>query len=186
VAGQWQKLSPSAELTDEAICRSNAVIDRSFCELDPAVTDIVLGVLGRHFDRAVLYQRYLAPRGIEELARLDIFSNPCRSQSISLARPWASGPFTSDELAFARALMPHLQRVATLHAHVESTTSIARTGIDALDGAQAPLLLLDAKGRVVHASAEADRLLHEADGLSAGETGCVPQHWSAATSKAIW
>jgi DNA-binding NarL/FixJ family response regulator len=67
--------------------------------------------------------------------------------------------------------MPHLQRVATVHAHVESTTAIARTAIDALDGAQAPLLLLDAKGRLVHASVEADRLLHEADGLSADRDG---------------
>ena len=33
------------------------------------------------------------------------------------------------------------------------------------------MLLLDPKGRVVHASAEADRLLHEADGLSAGRDG---------------
>jgi DNA-binding CsgD family transcriptional regulator len=121
--------------------------------------------------RSAMYRQYLAPRGIEELVRLDIFSDPCHNQSISLARPWTSGPFTSGELAFARALMPHLQRVAALHAHVESTTEIARTAIDALDGAQAPLLLLDAKGRVVHASAEADRLLHEADGLSAGRDG---------------
>jgi DNA-binding CsgD family transcriptional regulator len=67
--------------------------------------------------------------------------------------------------------MPHLQRVATLHAHIEGTTSIAQTAIYALAGSQAPLLLLDAKGRVVHASAEADRLLHEADGLSAGCDG---------------
>jgi DNA-binding CsgD family transcriptional regulator len=49
--------------------------------------------------------------------------------------------------------------------------SIARTAIDVLDGAQAPLLLLDATGQVVHASADADRLLHEADGLSAGRDG---------------
>lgn len=118
-----------------------------------------------------MYRHYLAPRGIEEVVRLDIFSDACRSHSISLGRPWASGPFTSDELAFARAFMPHLQRVAMLHAHVEGTTSIARTAIDALDRAQTPLLLLDAKGRVVAASAEADRLLHEADGLSAGRDG---------------
>ncbi len=121
--------------------------------------------------RTAMYRDYLAPRGIEELLRLDIFSDPRRSQSISLARPWASGPFTADEFAFARALMPHLQRVATVHAHVEVTTSIARTAIDALDGAQAPLLLLDDRGQVVHASADADRLLHEGDGLSAGRDG---------------
>ena len=121
--------------------------------------------------RTAMYQDYLLPRGIEEIVRLDIFSDASQSHSIALARPWASGPFTSDELAFARALMPHLQRVATLHADVEHTTSFARTAIDALDEAQAPSLLLDATGRVVHASAEADRLLHEADGLSAGRDG---------------
>lgn len=121
--------------------------------------------------RTAMYQEYLAPRGIEEVMRLDIFCDARRSQSISLARPWSSGPFTADELAFTRALMPHLQRVATLHTHVEGITSIARTAIDALDGAQGPLLLLDGSGRVVHVSAEADRLLHEADGLSAGRDG---------------
>jgi len=121
--------------------------------------------------RTAMYQHYLAPRGIEELVRLDIFSDACRSQSISLARPWASGPFTSGELAFLRALMPHLQRVATVHAHVEGAMAIARTAIDALDGAQAPLLLLDANAKVVHASTDADRLLHEGDGLSAGRDG---------------
>jgi DNA-binding NarL/FixJ family response regulator len=121
--------------------------------------------------RTAMYQDYLAPREIEELVRLDIFSNACRSQSIALARPWASGAFTSEELAFARALMPHLQRVATLHAHVEGTTTVARTAIDALEGAQAPLLLLDTNGLVVHASADAARLLREADGLSAGRDG---------------
>jgi len=118
-----------------------------------------------------MYRYYLAPRGIEEVVRLDIFADAGRSWSISLGRPWASGPFTSDELGFTRALMPHLQRVATLHAQLEDTMSVARTAIDALDGAQAPLLLLDGNGRVVHASADADRLLREADGLSAGRDG---------------
>jgi DNA-binding CsgD family transcriptional regulator len=134
-------------------------------------------VLGRSIlrksvlQRTAMYQEYLAPRGIEEVIRLDVFCDACRSQSISLARPWSSGPFTSDELVFTSAVMPHLQRVATLHTHVEGIKSTARTAIDALDGAHAALLLLDASGRVVHASAEADLLLHEADGLSAGQDG---------------
>jgi DNA-binding CsgD family transcriptional regulator len=121
--------------------------------------------------RTAMYRDYLGPRRIEEVVRLDVFADPCRSQSITLARPWASGPFTAEELAFAGALMPHLQRVATLHARIEDTTSIARTAIDALDEAQASLLLLDANGGVVHASGDADRLLHEADGLNAGRDG---------------
>jgi DNA-binding CsgD family transcriptional regulator len=121
--------------------------------------------------RTAMYRHSLGPRGIQEVARLDILAESYRSQSIALARPWSSGPFTSDELAFARALMPHLQRVARLHAHIEDTTADARTAMDALDEAQTALLLLDANGRVVHASVEADRLLCEADGLSAGRDG---------------
>jgi DNA-binding CsgD family transcriptional regulator len=58
-----------------------------------------------------------------------------------------------------------------LHAHAEDAMSIARTAIDALDAVQAALLLLDAQGKVVHASADGNRLLHEADGLSSGREG---------------
>ena len=121
--------------------------------------------------RSDMYRYYLAPRKIEEVVRLDIFADPYRSQSISLGRPWTSGQFTASEIAFARALMPHLQRVATLHANAEDAAAIARTAMDALDASQAHLLLLDANGRAVYASAEADRLLHEADGLTAGRDG---------------
>jgi len=121
--------------------------------------------------RSDMYRHYLAPRGIEEVVRLDIFSDPYRSQSISLGRPWASGEFTADEIAFVRALMPHLQRVATLHAHVEGAMALARTATEALDATQANVLLLDAEGQVVYASAEADRLLRKADGLTAGRDG---------------
>ena len=76
--------------------------------------------------RTAMYRQYLEPRGIHELVRLDILADAYRSQSIALARPWASGPFTSDELAFARALMPHLQRVANLHAHIEGPPRLRR------------------------------------------------------------
>ena len=41
--------------------------------------------------RTAMYRCYLAPRGIEEIVRLDICSDPDRSWSISLGRPWASG-----------------------------------------------------------------------------------------------
>src|SRR5215510_7441893 len=36
-----------------AALRSGIFIGRPFCECGPAVTDVVLGVFGRHFDRAI-------------------------------------------------------------------------------------------------------------------------------------
>ena len=116
--------------------------------------------------RSDMYRHYLAPREIEEVVRLDVLHESDRSQSISLARTRSSGPFTDAELQFAQALMPHLQRAVLVQARLGDATAAARSALAALETAQAPILLLDRRGRVVHASADAERLLREADGLS--------------------
>ena len=64
--------------------------------------------------------------------------------------------------------MPHLQRAVSVQARLGDASATARSALDALETAQAPVLILDRRGRVVHASAEAERLLREADGLSIG------------------
>jgi DNA-binding CsgD family transcriptional regulator len=120
---------------------------------------------------SAMYRHYLAPRAIEEVVRLDIFHENDRSQSVSLARPWSSGPFTPDELRFAHAVIPHLQHAAAVQVRLGDVSTVARSALDALETAQAPILLLDRRGCIVHVSAEAEQLLREADGLSAGATG---------------
>lgn len=132
---------------------------------------VVLGsgiVTRAELDRSDMYRQYLAPRALQEMLRLDVLHERDRSQSITLARNWASGPFTDAELQFAQALMPHLQRAVVVQARLGDAAAAARSALDALETAQAPILILDRGGRVVHASAEAERLLHEADGLSIG------------------
>jgi DNA-binding CsgD family transcriptional regulator len=121
--------------------------------------------------RSGMYRRYLAPRAIHEVVRLDIFHEDDCSQSVSLARPWSSGPFTPDELRFAKSLVPQLQHAAAVRARLGDAAAVARSALDALDTAQEPLILVDRRGRVVHASAAAERILQEADGLSAGAAG---------------
>jgi DNA-binding CsgD family transcriptional regulator len=115
---------------------------------------------------SAMYQGYLAPRELEELLRLDVLHDQDRSLSISFARRWSQGAFTAEELSFTRAAMPHLQRGAAVQARLEESTAIARSALDALEVVQAPMILLDAQGRVLHASAAATRLLDAADGLS--------------------
>lgn len=121
--------------------------------------------------RSAMYRQFLAPRAIQEVLRLDIFHEDDCSQSVSLARPWSSGPFTPEELRFVRSLMPQLQHMAAVQVRLGEARTVARSALDALETAQAPLLLLDRQGRVVRASAAAERILREADGLSAGPTG---------------
>ena len=121
--------------------------------------------------RSEMYRGYLAPRAIQEIIRLDIFHECDRSLSISVARPWSSGAFTREELQFTHTVMPHLQRAATVQARLGDASALARSALDALETAQAPIFVLDRPGRVVHASAEAERLLCESDGLTAGRHG---------------
>lgn len=118
--------------------------------------------------RSDMYRHYLAPRALEEVVRLDLLHESDRSQSISLARPWSSGPFTDAELDFARALMPHLQHAVAVQARLADSSAAARSALDALETVQAPILLLDRRGRLVYASAEAELLLRDGDGLSIG------------------
>jgi DNA-binding CsgD family transcriptional regulator len=129
--------------------------------------------------RSDMYRDYLAPREIQELVRLDVFHDGERSRSITLARPWQAGPFTHAELGFVHALMPHLARSAVAQMRVADATADARLALEALDAMAAPVVLLDCRGQVVHASADGERTLREADGLSlsaAGLRGPTPAH----------
>jgi DNA-binding CsgD family transcriptional regulator len=121
--------------------------------------------------RSAMYRRYLAPRALQEIIRLDILCEAELSQSISLARPWSSGSFTTDELRFARSLMPHLQRAASVQVRLGAASTAVQVTLDTLETVQAQILLLDRRGRVVHASTQAEHLLREADGLSADTGG---------------
>jgi DNA-binding CsgD family transcriptional regulator/PAS domain-containing protein len=129
--------------------------------------------------RSAMYREYLAPRAIQEILRLDVLHADDRSLSISLGRPWSSGAFTKDELQFVHIVMPHLQHAATVQARLGDASALARSALDALETAQAPVFVLDRRGRVVHASIEAERLLCESDGLIAGANGlraATPTH----------
>jgi DNA-binding CsgD family transcriptional regulator len=55
-----------------------------------------------------------------------------------------------------------------VQARLGDASAAAGSALDALETAQAPILILDRSGRVAHTSAEAERLLHEADGLAIG------------------
>lgn len=102
--------------------------------------------------RSAMYRCYLAPRGIHEVVRLDFFHDDTRSRSVTLARPWSSGPFTSDEVRLAQTVMPHLQHAASVHARLSDAAAALRSALDAVETVQSPILLLDRQGRVVHAS----------------------------------
>jgi DNA-binding CsgD family transcriptional regulator len=118
-----------------------------------------------------IYNAYLAPRGIEEALRIDILHQPTQSQAISLARRWSTNGFSADELAFAHAVAPHLQRAVTLKHRLRQTHLLGESALAALDSLQSGCLLISATGVVVHANQTAEALLRAADGIAAAGPG---------------
>ena len=121
--------------------------------------------------RSDMYREYFAPRAIQEIIRFDVSHEEDHSLSISVARPWSSGPFTNEEQQLAYAVMPILQHAVAVQARLGDASSLALSAMEALETAHAPIFIIDRRGRVVLASAEAERVLGEGDGLTAGVDG---------------
>ena len=116
--------------------------------------------------RSEMYNDYLRPRELHEGLRLAIWSGPTGIEDISLLRPWSMGSYTPEERELAGFLMPHLRRSAAISRRL-APEAPTLAGSAALDAAQQATMVLDAAGRVVHATEPALRLLQEQDVLAA-------------------
>ncbi len=118
--------------------------------------------------RTAMYADYLAPRGLHEGLRLDVWASDGWIEDVSLLRPWSAGAYTAEELRLARTLLPHLQRATAMAHRLRGAERIAAAALEASNG---PLLVVDRNGRLLHANMSAEALLQLGDGLSAGSAG---------------
>lgn len=128
-----------------------------------------------------MYQDYLAPRGLHEGLRLDIWADEGCIEDVSLLRPWSAGPFSEPEIRLAHALMPHLQRGAAVARRLRRAEHLAECGLAALEQLTAAFLLLDRAGRIVLANRAARALIEAEDGFSVTPSGLAGATLSATT-----
>ena len=129
--------------------------------------------------RTEMYQEYLAPRGLHEGLRLDIWADEGWIEDISLLRPWSAGPFSDPEIRLAHALLPHLQRGSAVARRLRRAEHFAECGLAALEQLTAAFMLLDRAGRIVHANRAARALIEADDGLSVTQSGLAGATLSA-------
>ncbi len=84
---------------------------------------------------------------------------------IGVHRPREAGTFEEPDKAFVGVFLPHLQRALQIRRRLDEAAIERDAALDALDRSATAALVLDQDGRVLYASAEAERLMRECDAL---------------------
>lgn len=115
--------------------------------------------------RSEMFVDYLNRRSLHEGMRFEIWSDSVGIEDISLLRSFSVGPFTTDEIALGRMLMPHLQRAAELRRRLGHAELRAKAGLAALDLLDHGVVLIDGASRVIHANPAAHALFQIGDAV---------------------
>lgn len=102
---------------------------------------------------------WAAPLGIVDQVALLLAPDGGALDCLGLGRHRDRGPVGADDVAVARALAPHVQRAAAIGRLLDEHRVAAGRLAAALDHLAAPVLLLGADARVLHANAAARDLL---------------------------
>lgn len=162
---QWIDLVNGALAGHESNIVYSAV--SSALRSDPAGTLMRPMVISRMVDTAAyrsspIYTQAIAPAGHEHAMVIILSAEASSAVSLTLIRPASGGDFGAADAALAESLGPHLLAALKLRHQF----AVARSGAMMLDLFDHGVLLLSSTGHVVHANAQAERLLGERDGLA--------------------
>jgi DNA-binding CsgD family transcriptional regulator len=110
-------------------------------------------------EQTEFYNDWLRPQGLGAAVGSVLEKRPGIAVNVAILRAADRGPITPGELVFFDRVAPHLRRAF----HLERELAAARIGrefaLDAVDRLGNAALVVDAEGRVVHASPRAETLL---------------------------
>ena len=118
------------------------------------------------------YSDWLAPQHIRHAANVCISKEEKLVANMVIMR--SSREFADEDLQFLRAVTPHLQRAVRLHQALAFSDAMRRSFGEVADGAQMGVILLDARGAVLHLNSEAARMVQLKDGLGIADGRLVP------------
>jgi DNA-binding CsgD family transcriptional regulator/PAS domain-containing protein len=119
------------------------------------------------FRRGRFYREWAEPQGWVDVASAVIEKSATSSAFLSVVRHEASG-MVDEEMRRRMALItPHVRRALLIGKTVNVKKAESACFADILDGLSAGMILVDAKGRIVHANAAGSAILDDADFLRA-------------------
>jgi DNA-binding CsgD family transcriptional regulator/PAS domain-containing protein len=119
------------------------------------------------FRRGRFFREWAEPQGWVDVASAVIDRSATSCAFLSVVRHEASG-MVDDEMRRRMALItPHVRRALLIGKTVTVKKAESACFADILDGLSAGMILVDAKGRIVHANAAGTAILEDADFLRA-------------------
>ena len=133
--------------------------------------------------RTEFYNDWLRPQDFFYSLGSVVVKEQARAVKLSFLRSERDGAYSADELRLMRRLMPHLQTSVTTHRKLHQLKSLAAGALGALDSLRHGVILLDARGRVLHANASAERIAAKTAALRLGGSGGIGAATSGANDK---
>ncbi|MGZ5009442.1 MAG: helix-turn-helix transcriptional regulator [Methylobacter sp.] len=118
-------------------------------------------------DHNEFYQDFLIPYGARYGMVAIVDDNYDRFTTFASIRAVGQQPFDDTNQLAAQRFSGHLQRVLRLQRHTQGLQTKAELGARAIDALALSMLIVDAKGAILHLNADAERLLNcRASGLT--------------------
>ncbi|MDD5229643.1 MAG: helix-turn-helix transcriptional regulator [Methylococcales bacterium] len=124
-------------------------------------------------DNDEFYQDFLIPYGIRYsmYAWIDNSEDDCKT--LGVLRALGQQPFDNVEQLAAQRFSSHFQRALRLQKHTQNLQTKVELGATAIDALALAMLIVDAKGTILHLNIGAERLLNNHAGGLSVKTGCL-------------
>lgn len=143
-----------------------------FFALDPFVRlkegEVVTAeeLIGKAWLDSPVYREYLQPLDIRHLLGTDIYTEDGVECRLRVTRSHDARPFSADDKALVRLLMPHFKRSIQLHARLDFLECERQLFAGTVNRMLLGMISFDQSGNILETNQEARRILAEKDGIS--------------------
>ena len=121
-----------------------------------AITDVIRN---DEFLQSPGYREWGRPQGLVDILNVALDKSATSAALLCVFRHERNGPVDDKMRRRMRLVTPHLRRALLIGRVIDLRTAEAATLADTLDGIRAGMLLVDARGRIVHANASGRAML---------------------------
>lgn len=122
-------------------------------------------LLGDHWLQSEIYRDYMQAINVRHLLGADIYTKEGIECRLRATRPHGAAPFSEQDKALCRALLPHLKRSIRLHAHMDRLECDRRLFAGTVNRLLVGMVSFSRTGALLDINDEARRILDMKDGI---------------------